>query len=77
MTGQSDYNPKPEQAEGFPAGVTVELVDTLCEAPDDELDHLVALWLRAQRRLRVAKMAPIYSDPLGPHWLASSAGGMT
>ena len=29
MAGQSNYDPKTEQAEGFPKGVTVELVNTL------------------------------------------------
>lgn len=32
MAGQSSYDPQTEQAEGFPAGVTVELVNTLRKA---------------------------------------------
>ncbi|MCY4519360.1 MAG: hypothetical protein OXC13_01115 [Caldilineaceae bacterium] len=29
MAGQSNYDPKTEQAKGFPEGVTAELVNTL------------------------------------------------
>lgn len=38
------------------------------EALGDELDDLVALWLRAKGRLRVVLMECTYSDPLGPYW---------
>ena len=38
------------------------------EAPGDESDDPVALWLRAKVRNRVVSMVLTYSDPPGPHW---------
>ena len=39
--------------------------DRGAEAPGDESDDLVALWLRAKGRNRALSMVLTYSDPLG------------